>query len=163
MYGRERENGMHIRRADVLLILFFLLLTTGIFAVFLTGQREGRTLTISCGGEVLESVTLSGTGFSEAVSGDGKKVRYCLLLFQEDGVLSEWYETRPEIPEETDYNLLCISGEGVWMEAADCRDQICVHHEPITGGGESIICLPHRLAVEIRGDAGENGLDGMVK
>ncbi len=154
---------MHIRRADVLLMIFFLLLAVGIFVVFFTGPREGRTLILSCGGEVLESVELPGPEFSKASFGDGQKVRYCLLLFQKDEVLHEWYETRPEIPAKAGYNLLCVSGEGVWMEAADCRDQICVHHRPILGGGESIICLPHKLAVEIRGDAEEEGLDGMVK
>ena len=60
----------------------------------------------------------------------------------------------PSVPEGVSYNLLAVSAESVSMDAADCRDQICVHHIPITGSGESIICLPHKLAVEIVGGTG---------
>jgi hypothetical protein len=50
------------------------------------------------------------------------------------------------------------------MEAADCRDQICVHHIPISGSGESIICLPHKLVVTVTGKQdNENDLDGVAK
>lgn len=55
-------------------------------------------------------------------------------------------------PRGLDFNLLAVSDACVRMEAADCRDQICVHHIPIAGGGESIICLPHKLVVEIVGE-----------
>ncbi len=50
---------------------------------------------------------------------------------------------------ENEYNLLQISGGSVSIISADCPDQICVNHKPISGKGESIICLPHKLVVEI--------------
>ena len=37
------------------------------------------------------------------------------------------------------------------MIRADCPDKICVHMRPIRYAGESILCLPHRLAVTVRG------------
>lgn len=58
------------------------------------------------------------------------------------------------------WNLLAVSKEEVSMLAADCPDQICVRHRPISRGGEGIICLPHKLAVEIWGE--EESLDGMT-
>ena len=38
-------------------------------------------------------------------------------------------------------NRLVISGGSAVMEWADCPDQICVDHRPVSSGGESIICL----------------------
>ncbi|MCM1154598.1 MAG: NusG domain II-containing protein [Roseburia sp.] len=69
------------------------------------------------------------------------------------------------------YNILvCREGE-VSVIAADCPDQICVHHTPVSKAGENIICLPHKVVVEIVADkaiggngdnSGENELDGVI-
>jgi len=32
---------------------------------------------------------------------------------------------------------------------ADCPDKICVKHTNIKNAGETIICLPHKLVIEI--------------
>lgn len=52
---------------------------------------------------------------------------------------------------ETDlgYNTLIIKDKTARIEAADCRDQICVKNFPISKAGETIVCLPHKLVVEI--------------
>ena len=34
---------------------------------------------------------------------------------------------------------------------ADCPDKICVDHAPISRDRETIICLPHKLVVEVKG------------
>lgn len=47
-------------------------------------------------------------------------------------------------------NRLVISGGAAKMEWAGCPDQICVNHAPILRPGESIICLPNRVVVEIQ-------------
>lgn len=49
------------------------------------------------------------------------------------------------------YNLLIISDGRAWMEEADCRNQICVHHKPIYKNHESIVCLPNKVFVEVVG------------
>ena len=49
-------------------------------------------------------------------------------------------------------NVLVIRDGKAMMTEADCPDKICVHHRPISHRGESIICLPHKLAVEISGE-----------
>ncbi|MBR4341776.1 MAG: NusG domain II-containing protein [Lachnospiraceae bacterium] len=36
------------------------------------------------------------------------------------------------------------------MIFAECPNQICVNHSSISGKGESIVCLPNRVIVEIR-------------
>ena len=46
-------------------------------------------------------------------------------------------------------NTVEISGGRVRVTDADCKNQICVNHSPITKKGESIICLPNKVIVEI--------------
>lgn len=51
--------------------------------------------------------------------------------------------------EEGGYNTIRIQGGRVSMEEADCPDKLCVHHRAIRYNNETIICLPHRVVVEI--------------
>ena len=48
------------------------------------------------------------------------------------------------------YNLIKIGQDSVWIAEADCPDQICVKQGLINEVGGIIICLPHRLVVEIK-------------
>ena len=54
---------------------------------------------------------------------------------------------------EGGYNLLVIEGGEVYLSEADCPTQLCVKMGRIRYGGESLVCLPHRLAVRIAGGA----------
>ena len=56
-----------------------------------------------------------------------------------------------------DENTLVLTGERVYMESANCEGQDCVNMEPVTRDNLEtrvmfgmIICLPHRLSVEVR-------------
>lgn len=149
------------------LAVFFLLLALGIFGWFAVNRKEGQTLQISYDGQMLMSMSLLQVRREKTLETSKGGVRYCLILYRVEGVSCEWYDSVPDlistVSEGISYNLLAVSENGVSMEAADCPDQICVHHIPIKGGGESIICLPHKLVVEIQGETGDKGLDGMVK
>ncbi len=46
-------------------------------------------------------------------------------------------------------NVICADREGVWMEHADCPDQLCVKQGKIKSGNLSIICLPNRVTVTL--------------
>lgn len=146
---------------------FFLFLSLGIFVCFAVSRKDGQALRISCDGQTVVNVPLSQIRLRHTAKEDDGEVRYCLILYQEEGVSCEWYEADFDlasmVPEGRRFNLLAVSGTQVWMEAADCRDQICVHHIPIADGGESIICLPHKLAVEIVAGADEASVDGMAR
>ena len=37
----------------------------------------------------------------------------------------------------------------VWITEADCRDQICVEHRPVSKAGETVVCLPNELVIKI--------------
>lgn len=74
----------------------------------------------------------------------------------------KWLEEAEILETGTDeYNLFsCENGE-IQMLRSSCPDLICVHHAAVSRTGENIICLPHKLLIEIVG-AQENELDGVV-
>jgi len=50
-------------------------------------------------------------------------------------------------------NVIEVSGGRVRITDADCPDRLCVQQGWISRDGESIVCLPHRLIVTVRGGA----------
>ncbi|MBR7071354.1 MAG: NusG domain II-containing protein [Clostridia bacterium] len=46
-------------------------------------------------------------------------------------------------------NTVVIRDGKVSVSNATCRNQLCVHHRPIARKGETILCLPHQVAVLI--------------
>lgn len=51
--------------------------------------------------------------------------------------------------DEDEYNIVEIKNGKVKMREANCRDLICTHMPSIEKIGETIVCLPHRLILEI--------------
>lgn len=51
------------------------------------------------------------------------------------------------------YNRVVIENGSVYMEEADCPNQICVHHKPISKHGESIVCIPNGVTLWVEGEA----------
>ncbi|MCR5148131.1 MAG: NusG domain II-containing protein [Eubacterium sp.] len=49
-------------------------------------------------------------------------------------------------------NLLTIKEGKAYVTEADCPDNLCVKQGGIGKTGETIICLPHRVMVEILGE-----------
>ncbi len=156
MNKREFDSYKSLRKADIVLIAVCLLSALGSAVLLKAGMRAGNTVSISCDGKVIYTDTL-----------DSPKDIYYLVTYLEDGCTQERTEQYPSIPENVSYNLLHIVNGTVTMEAADCKDQICVRHRPIAANRENIICLPHRMVVEITGNSGREDnaeeLDGMVK
>lgn len=72
--------------------------------------------------------------------------------------LSEDITERIELPDGS-YNNLVIRDGYADVTEASCPDQICVKHNRIKYAGESIVCLPNKLLVEIEGGE-DNGIDG---
>ncbi len=48
-----------------------------------------------------------------------------------------------------EYNILLINEGKAFMSDADCPDKLCVKQRAISKNGESIICLPHKLIIQI--------------
>ena len=89
-------------------------------------------------------------GLAAVVTVDGEE-RAELSLDETDSVTIET---------EWGYNIVHTENGQVFVTEADCRDQICVNHKKIEKTGETIVCLPHKMVVEILG--GEAEMDMVV-
>lgn len=79
------------------------------------------------------------TGYHVEISIDGKTVEEFSL--DKDAV----YEVEQDVGNN---KVVIVNGEAAVTEA-DCPDKVCKKHSPISKVGETIICLPHRVVVEI--------------
>lgn len=57
--------------------------------------------------------------------------------------------------EELGYNQIVIQDGYASMSEADCPDQYCVAHKPVSMANETIVCLPHKLVAAVVGQ--QNG------
>lgn len=84
----------------------------------------------------------------------GQKQEQNCVILQADGTVRKTFSLKDtvtyEIKSEQGSNLLRIEGGSVWLEEADCPDGICVNTGKIKYAGQSIICLPHKVVVEIK-------------
>lgn len=46
-------------------------------------------------------------------------------------------------------NTVVVKDRKVFVEKADCREQVCVNHRPISKKGETILCLPHKVSITV--------------
>lgn len=58
------------------------------------------------------------------------------------------------------HNSLIIENGSVRMLEASCPDQVCVHTGAIDKPGQTIVCLPNRVVIEISGN-GEVQIDDL--
>ena len=63
-----------------------------------------------------------------------------------------------------DTNICEIKDKKVSMLSADCPDQLCIHQRSIQLQGETIVCLPNKVVLEITGtrQTDQEALDGVV-
>lgn len=61
------------------------------------------------------------------------------------------------------YTLFVVSEAGeVWVESADCPTQDCVRTGRIARSGQSIVCLPARVIVQLEGGTADGGVDAVI-
>lgn len=63
--------------------------------------------------------------------------------------------------EDGSYNVLVIEDGYVQIIEASCPDQICVKHREISKSGETIVCLPNKLVIEIDSEY-QSEIDGIA-
>ena len=51
---------------------------------------------------------------------------------------------------QTGSNTVVIKDGEVYMENATCKNQVCVNTGKISKKGESIVCLPNKVIIEIK-------------
>ncbi len=77
-----------------------------------------------------------------------------IVIVEVDGVEYGRYDLNQDkqinIEGDNGFNLLVVEGGKVYMEQADCPDKHCVDKGKIYQNGETIICLPHRVVVQVK-------------
>ena len=63
-------------------------------------------------------------------------------------------------------NIIRVEDGAVYMEEANCRDGLCIRQGKMKNGAKTIVCLPHKVVVQLKGDApaGDNSdLDVIIQ
>ncbi len=115
-----------MKRFDIWIILFFVVLAGILFGIFKMNfgkEAAQKYVEITYKGEQIQSFLLE-----EKKVGD-------------------------RIPIETELgkNIVEIGEGSVRILEADCPDQVCVRTGWISNPGQTVVCLPHKLVVEIKG------------
>ena len=82
------------------------------------------------------------------VTVDGEEL-HRMELIDDEQIESCLYES-----EEGHMNLIERNGATVYMADANCADSLCVQQGSISKDGEVIVCLPHRVLVEVVSEVG---------
>lgn len=53
-------------------------------------------------------------------------------------------------------NKISIKDNSIAISEADCLDSLCIKQGFISKVGETIICLPHKVVIEIKGEESDN-------
>ena len=109
-------------RYDIILIIGLLVITMVIAMAVRFTQKTGKTVVVSVDGVV----------------------KYTFPLDEDIEFKIEGYEGGT--------NYLVIKDGEAYLTEASCPDLLCVHMGKISSQGQSIICLPNRVVVEIRDD-----------
>ena len=118
---------MKVKKWDVIIIGLFVIISflpAAIFSIRANQEVGGYYAVITVQGEIFDTVELTG------------------------------HKGREEIIVETSLgkNIIEIVDEKIGMYEADCPDKVCYVPEYISKSGETIVCLPHRVVIEVKGE-----------
>lgn len=116
-----------IKKGDLIIVILLLILSFLPLAIFAYTQT-------------------SDPGATEYVSISHQGEEVARLELVADGEREEFVI---ENPEHDHYNKIVREGDTVFIEEANCTDQLCVRMQPIERVGQTLICLPNQLVVQI--------------
>jgi len=124
---------------DALVALIVLVMAAGCAFAVWTGGSDGGEL------EAVVRMEADGTATEIRMSLDG-------LNRVERTVTSNGYTLH-----------IVLTDTEAWVEASDCPTQDCVHTGRISRDGQSIVCLPARVIVQLTGGAdSDDGVDAVI-
>ena len=145
------------RKNDIILVLVLLLLAaTGLFAFKIFNSGEGRTVRVTVDGELFGEYDLGiegGTvddGFDAVIDDINMQGADAATGKDRSSIKDAGQYQMIKIPGKVGECILIIKDGEAYMQEADCPNQICVHHSPVSNKGETIVCLPNRVIIEIR-------------
>jgi hypothetical protein len=167
------DNRKGISKADIILFTSVILLCGIVLICFYVVKKPGLTADIMISGETVKTVSLDETAAyiiyssasdvsydgevktnSEATAADAENDMENPEKYIVDGetvciVKCSVAEAEKSFNVDS-YNVMIVDDNRVNIIDADCPDKVCVNHSSIENVGETIICLPHKLVVEIK-------------
>ena len=151
------SNSTLFRKDDIILVLVLLLLAaTGLFVFKIFNSGEGRTVRVTIDGELFGEYPLGKEGSTgddgyDAIIDDINMQGYDAATGKDRSSIKDAGQYQMlKIPGKVGECILIIKDGEAYMQEADCPNQICVHHSPVSHKGETIVCLPNRVIIEIR-------------
>lgn len=86
---------------------------------------------------------------------DGKEIKAFDLIEGQEAYTYKY------TAEDGDYNLIEVKGTRIHIAEANCDDKLCVRQGWISKAGQTIVCLPHKLVVEVQASDGSED-SGMI-
>ena len=124
-----------VKRWDFIITILLILLSFLPFAVFsyqqsaIASENADYVAVIRVDNEIVKRITLTGNKGTEVFD-----------------ITSS----------DSDVNTIEVKDEKIRIRAATCLDQICVLTGYISKPGETVVCLPHKLVIEIEAINGES-------
>ncbi|WP_338471111.1 NusG domain II-containing protein [Niallia sp. XMNu-256] len=135
-----------IKSGDIIITLLLVLLSFLPIVIFSYQQAE-------------KTSELAGFGETETVAVitvNNEEVRRITLTGNTE---SEVFDIHTD---DGGYNTIEVRGESIRIKGANCYDQVCVRFGFISKPGETAVCLPHKLVLEIKSTAGEQPNDMII-
>lgn len=164
----DADKKHRVSKADICFVLAILAVAFISFLVIKLQSTKGSYAVVSYdGGVLLGQISLEQSEpvyylltyeSSDDNSALGKRTTFDNGIIIQEFSVNEWESV--SLP-NVEYNVFICSNNEICMLQSSCPDKICVHHSAISDTGENIICLPHKLVIEIKGDQ-ENDLDGVA-
>ncbi len=133
MKNINSEKNRKIRNDIILAVAIVLIATVGLLLFVLT-KEEGSTVAVKIDGVVTDTYPLS------------ENIEVLIKTGEND----------------ENINVLTIEDGKASISEADCPDKICVETRAVSFVGETIVCLPHKLVIEITNEKMDDQIDVAV-
>lgn len=169
----QKNQSTRFRSADLILILILFLCGLAAFAFIKIYEKPGKTVQVSVDGQIVgdfpldreREIVITPDSLKEFLSVSSKENEDTSSKENADISSKENADRKHESQGEGESfrNLLVIKDGKASMKEADCPDKICVAHKPICKKGETIVCLPHKVVVEVRGEDHHDDIDAIAR
>ena len=150
-----KRYGDMIRPFDIVIIVGLLILSFAPLAIFSYQQRQQAIREAQVAKKTAQKRQHTLTA---VVSHDGKVLKRVNLT---NLTKTTHYTYRDS---HGHYNRVTFKPKRVAITDANCSDQVCVRRGWIKKPGQTIVCLPHKLLIEIKSSTGhvQSGGNGLV-
>lgn len=132
--SKALDNKVRLKRDTILVLSMVIIAAAAFLIINFAVKKDGSYAVIKVDGNVIKTLDLNSGETTIEVNGYQGGVNKVVI---NDGKLS--------------------------MTEADCPDELCVKTGKISRVGETIVCLPHRVVVEIKGSQDDDSIDSVVR